>query len=121
MTEHLNEDDAKRLVRKAVMARSFTDPLGAKGFRKPFERIERERRARRLTATAALAAFAGLFGLIIVTAPESQPETPLTPADNTAVIAEIPIPGDGPEDPVTIVRVLLPDGRTTRDVQTRAS
>ncbi|MGD9710891.1 MAG: hypothetical protein AB7V46_02345, partial [Thermomicrobiales bacterium] len=108
-TEAMNRDDSERLARKAVIARSYTDPLGAKGFRKPFERIERERRARRLTAIAALASFAGVFGLFVATAPEPAPIVVSAETSSTSVVAEIPVPGANPGDPVTIVRIVMPD------------
>lgn len=50
--------------RKAVRVRSFVDPLGAMGFRKPSERLRRERRLRRFVFAATLTSFAGVFGAI---------------------------------------------------------
>jgi hypothetical protein len=123
-TESHIPDDTARLARKAVKARSLTDPLGAKGFRRTSERIDRESRARRLTFVAALASFAGLFGIIVVTAPEpaASPPAAITQSVQPAnVIAEVPIPSTDPGEPPTIVRILAPDAQPAPDVRTGAS
>ena len=73
MTKSICEGDQAALARKAVRARALIDPLGAKGFRRPSERIRKEANARRLAFFAALAAFAGTFGAIIATAPDTVP------------------------------------------------
>lgn len=112
MTTRSDETEAARLARKAVVARSYTDPLGAKGFRKPFERLERERRARRLTAFAALASFAGLFGLFVATSADDAPSTvqsTIAAPSTSQIIAEIPVPAANPGDPPTLVRILVPN------------
>jgi hypothetical protein len=117
-------DERERLARKAVQARALVDPLGAKGFRRPAERIERERRARRLTVAAALAAFAAFFGTIVATAPESPSSPPTATgqqAGSARVALEVPIPGARPGDPETIVRILAPEDPVASEVRTRAS
>lgn len=123
-TETSGEADSTRLAHKAVVARSYVDPLGAKGFRQPFARIERERKARRLTVLAALSSFAALFGVFVATAPDPVPAPAaeiLAPASERSVIAEIPVPGTNPGDPGTIIRIVAPDVQEWEPVRSRSS
>ncbi len=123
-TDTSGETDGVRLAHKAVVARSYVDPLGAKGFRHPFARIERERKARRLTVLAALSSFAALFGIFVATTPDPVAE-PAASVSVTAgarsVIAEIPVPGTNPGDPGTIIRIVAPDVQEREPVRSRSS
>jgi hypothetical protein len=64
MTRSSQQQD---LARKAVLARRLTDPLGAKGHRRPGDRFEREARLRRGMFTGSLAIFAASFALVTAT------------------------------------------------------
>ncbi len=124
MTDRNAPGDDARLAQKAVRAHALLDPLGAKGFRRPAERIERERRARRLTVVAAIASFVGIFGAIVATAPEQTPSTAALAPPQSAesrVAMEIPIPSTGPDDPGVIIRIIAPDEPAASEVRTRAS
>lgn len=57
----------QELYRKAVRARSLTDPLGSMGFRAPSGRIQRETRLRRMTFALTAFGFAGILGVILTT------------------------------------------------------
>lgn len=56
------------LYRKAVRARSLTDPLGTMGFRTSSDRIQRESQIRRLAFALTTLGFAGILGAILATA-----------------------------------------------------
>lgn len=123
-TEISGEAEGIRLAHKAVAARSYVDPLGAKGFRQPFARIERERKARRLTVLAALSSFAAFFGVFVATTPEPAPAPAVAisaPDSERSVIAEIPVPGANPGDPNTIIRIVAPDVQEPEPVRSRSS
>jgi hypothetical protein len=71
-TTMTSEHEAR--YRKAVRARSMTDPLGAMGFRTQSQRVRKEARIRRLFFGLTTVGFAGILGVIIATAPV-QPQS----------------------------------------------
>ena len=73
------------LERKAVLVHGMADPLGAKGFRQPSERIAREGKARRLAAVGAIATFAASLVLIV------RDGTHSTPINDAAGIQQAPV------------------------------
>lgn len=65
----MTTSERETIVRKAVRARSLTDPLGAMGFRTHSQRVRKETRLRRLMFAATTIGFAGILASIIATSP----------------------------------------------------
>ena len=123
MTNQTPEGDRSELAHKAVRARSLIDPLGAKGFRKPSDRIRREANARRLAFVMAMATFAGTFGAIVATAPEPAAQ-PVPPTETTGkLVSEHLLPATSPDQAPTLIRILQPDQPATQQpvARTRSS
>lgn len=75
MKTTMTTSDRELLFRKAVRARSLTDPLGAMGFRTQGQRAKREARIRRVFFALTTIGFAGILGGVIATAPVQPPST----------------------------------------------
>lgn len=121
MTSAVGDSDQARLALKAIRARSFTDPLGAMGFRKTRERIQKESSSRRMAFVAALCSFASLFGMIVATAPEQvASQIPNTTVESN-VIEEVVIPASNDGELPTIIRFVSPDQSQSRIPDTRTT
>lgn len=83
----MTTSDREELLRKAVRARSLTDPLGAMGFRTPSKSARIEARIRRIFFALTMLGFVGVLGAVIGTAP---PET--SAPENGAVAAAANLP-----------------------------
>lgn len=73
MKTTMTTSDHEARFRKAVRARSLTDPLGAMGFRTQSQRARREARVRRVIFALTTMGFAGILGVVIATAPVQPP------------------------------------------------
>jgi hypothetical protein len=75
MKTTMTTSDQEALFRKAVRARSLTDPLGAMGFRTQSHRVRKEARIRRVFFALTTVGFAGILGVVIATAPVQPTST----------------------------------------------
>jgi hypothetical protein len=89
MTKKMTTNEQEALLRKAVRARSLTDPLGAMGFRTQSHRARREARIRRCIFALTTLGFAGILGAVIATAPV---QTPGITSGGLAAAANRPVP-----------------------------
>lgn len=99
-----DDRERARLAARAARVHALSDPLGAKGFRRPAARLERERRARRTVFGAVFATFVAFFWLVAggrrPPAPPPPPPAPVSAAAPAA--ADVPVTGS--DGQVTIYR-----------------